>query len=291
MGLTYKLTEDKTAICMNEDRKPIAIEEIEGEEPKEISINAIENLMRIREVGKESKDRKEEIRAMKETFKSIIDLNLEDGKLSEWVQSSLKAIEDVGNFDQKDYVKIEQVENIKRTAQEDLSKKMEDQRKLALENEQKLKDDNEKLNTQIQKLMILDRFATSKFVKDKLNMPVTAVQRYFERNFHVFTDDDGDMKVKGVFEDGTDVLDAEDYGLADFDKALERLVDKSPDREDLLIGAKGGGSGGAGGSISPDGKNPWVDDAFNMYEQGQLIKTNIEKARVLCEQAGKTVNF
>lgn len=289
--IQYKLTEDGKAICMNEEGKPIAIEENEGQDPKEIVINGIENLMKIREVGKESKDRKEEIRSLKENFKPIMDLNLEVDKLPIWVEEASKAIETVGNFNDKDYVKAKEVENIKETAREELKNKMEDQRKLALANEEKLKDENGRLNTQIQKLMIGDRFATSKFVKDKLNMTTTSAQRYFERNFKVFTDDTGETKVKGIFDDGTDILDAEDYDLADFDKSLERLVDKSADRDELLIGAKGGGSGGINDINGTNQKNPWAKDTFNLTEQGNIKKKSIEKARILCEQAGKAVNF
>lgn len=53
-------------------------------------------------------------------------------------------------------------------------------------------------------------------------------------------------------------------------------------------GAAGSGSGGAG---TAGDANPWAEKTLNLTKQGQLIRSDPERARGLCRAAGKTPNW
>ena len=51
-------------------------------------------------------------------------------------------------------------------------------------------------------------------------------------------------------------------------------------------GASGGGAGGGGKGGGADGANPWKKDSFNLTLQGQLLKSDPDKAARLRREAG-----
>ncbi|KMN06756.1 MAG: DUF6651 domain-containing protein [Pseudomonas helleri] len=95
-------------------------------------------------------------------------------------------------------------------------------------------------------------FGRSKFVSDKIAVPPDMLQNTFGKAFKV---EDG--KVVAYGDDGNKIYSRTRPGeLADFDEALESLVERYPHRENILKssgatggGAKGGGNGGGAKSL------------------------------------------
>ena len=87
-------------------------------------------------------------------------------------------------------------------------------------------------------------FARSKFIAEKVAVPVDMVQAFFG---HAFKVEDG--KVVAYGSDGNKVFSRSRPGeVADFDEALSSLIDQYPQRDSILkgTGAQGAGSRGAG---------------------------------------------
>lgn len=77
-----------------------------------------------------------------------------------------------------------------------------------------------------------------------------------------------------------------DLGEVDIDKFVENWS-KSDDGKPFVTPAKGSGSHGSGNGRGSE-INPWSKEAFNMTEQGRIIKSDKDKARRFMKAAGRT---
>lgn len=77
-----------------------------------------------------------------------------------------------------------------------------------------------------------------------------------------------------------------DLGEVDIDKFVENWS-KSDDGKPFVMPAKGSGSHGSGNGRGSE-INPWSKEAFNMTEQGRIIKSDKDKARRFMKAAGRT---
>lgn len=99
---------------------------------------------------------------------------------------------------------------------------------------------NQKLETQLYQEMIGGRFNGSAFIKDKVAIPADFVQARFGQAFKI---EDG--KVVAYDQQGNKVYSRTKPGeLAEFDEALESLVEQYPQKDHILkaSGNSGGGS-------------------------------------------------
>lgn len=95
------------------------------------------------------------------------------------------------------------------------------------------------------KLRLENAFSGSQYIKDQIAVPAPLLQSYFSNSFK---DEDG--KVYAVDATGQKMMSRKKAGdYADFDEAMQILVESSPFKDNLLkSGGSGSGSGGAGGS-------------------------------------------
>ncbi|MDE3932360.1 tape measure protein, partial [Glaesserella parasuis] len=122
--------------------------------------------------------------------------------------------------------------------------------------EQKLADAKalaEKVQGQLHTELIGGSFARSKFVTEKLAMPVDVAQAFFGKHFSI--DENGAILAKDAF--GNEIFSRVKPGQrADFEEALEALVDAYPNKNSILKGSgSSGGGGGAGGSSATKPKS------------------------------------
>lgn len=117
-------------------------------------------------------------------------------------------------------------------------------------------------------------FGASKFIADKLTLPGPAVQPIFAQNFKV---EDG--KVIGYDSAGQQIYSKSKPGsIADFDEALEILVDSWPYKDTILKGANGGGSGGRPGTNGTGGKTITraAFDGKSSSEKATMIREGVQ---------------
>lgn len=109
----------------------------------------------------------------------------------------------------------------------------------------KMKEQVESLNGHLNSEIIGGNFARSKVIQDKLAIPADMVQAKFGSQFKVV-----DGKLVAVGADGNTLYSRNRPGeVANFDEALEMLVDQYPNRDHILkaSGASGSGASAAAG--------------------------------------------
>ena len=151
--------------------------------------------------------------------------------------AALKALETVTNLDQKKLIDAGEVEKVKA----EISKVFE----------AKLNDATAKTQTLEQQLYaekIGGSFARSKLIAEKLAIPSDLVQAKFGQAFKI---EDG--KVVAYDSTGNKIFSRSRPGeLADFDEAIESLIDQYPHKDSILkaSGATGSGANGNDNSSS-----------------------------------------
>lgn len=144
------------------------------------------------------------------------------------------ALATVKNLDDKKLVDAGEVEKVKAEAI-----------KASEEKYAPILKERDELQTQLHGELIGGGFARSQMIKDKISVPADMIQAQFGRNFKV----EGG-KVVAYDNNGNQIFSGSRPGeLADFDEALEQLVNGYQFKDQILKGsqAAGGGAGGQGG--------------------------------------------
>lgn len=223
-----KLKLDEQGRVVVADGKPVYVHD----DGKEIPFDAPAAMQKIGALNVEAKNHRERAEGF-------------EGKLKEFdgldVSAARKAMETLKNLDHKKLVDAGEVEKVKEEVSKALQPKIDEANARAEKLEQQLRD--EKLG---------GSFARSKFIADKLAIPSDLVQARFGSAFKI---EEG--KVVAYQGDSKIFSRTKPGDLADFDEALEILIEAYPQRDHILKGtgasgggASGGGNGGGAGSKS-----------------------------------------
>lgn len=177
-----------------------------------------------------------------------------------------KALETLRNLDDKKLIDAGEVEKVKREAKEAFDRQFEAQYK-------PIEQERNALKSQLHSERLGTAFGRSKFIAEKLAVPVDIVQARFGNHFAV--GDDGKILAKGP--DGNPLYSRARPGEeAGFDEAMEILVEAYPYRDSILKGS-GASGGGAGGSRSADGKRTITRAQFGSMSPAE--QSTIAKAK------------
>lgn len=213
-----------------QDGKPV----YEADDGKVVAFDAAYTNATIKRLNAEAKAHREAKEAAEAKLRDFADLDPEAAR---------KAIETVGNLDAKKLIDAGEAEKALRSAREAYEQKWEAAYK-------PVEAERNALKSQLHNERLAVAFSRSKYIADKLAVPTDIVQARFGAHFTV--GDDGKIQAKGP--DGNPVYSPARPGEpAEFDEALETLVNAYPHRESILKGS-GASGGGAGGSRSADGK-------------------------------------
>ena len=277
MTLSYKLTEDKTAIQMNDKSMPIYIDS--ENDDKEQGIDALHLLQKLPSLQNDLKTKRKEASDLKgisdtleglkfdissvdnlkneiSSLKSISSV-MEASEISDmaaYITKANEAFDTLSSLKGKDLKNAEEVEKIKKKAMDkiakDLSGKYQVEKDEFLTN---LKDRDKtilKNESDLYELFVSDKFNSSPFVKDKLARSSREARLLFSDNFKVELTENGDRKAIGYL-DGEKINSLEQPGnYAGFEEALKIMVENDQDKESLL---KGGGKSGTGSRNSSIG--------------------------------------
>lgn len=159
--------------------------------------------------------------------------------------AAIKALETVKNLDDKKLVDAGEVERVKAAVKESVTKEFAP-----------IAEERDKLRTELFNEKIGGSFLRSPLLngpKSLLVCPPDMAQAFFGKHFSIV-----DGKVIAKTADGKEIYSKKKHGeLADFDEALEILVDSYPGKQHILRGngASGGGAGqgkGGGGGGGAD---------------------------------------
>ena len=217
-----KLKLDDSGNAVLQDGKPVYVHD----DGKEVAFDAPATVATITRLNAEAKSHREGKEAAEKLLKGF------DG--IEDPAAARKALETLANLDAKKLVDAGEIEKVK----SEISKAFQAQ----------LDDANTKAQTLEQQLYgekIGGSFARSKVIAEKLAVPADMVQATFGNRFKI---EDG--KVVAYDANGNKIFSRARPGeLADFDEALETLVDSYPHKDHILksSGANGGGAPNGGG--------------------------------------------
>ena len=212
-----KLKMDKDGhVVVNADGNPIYVHD----DGTEAQFDAQKAFDKIKSLGEEAKGWRLKYEKTEKTLKDFE--GIEDP------QVAIKAMAIVKNLDQKKLIDAGEVEKVKGEVQKAMQAKID-------EVSTQLTD----AKAVLQRELIGGRFARSKFINEKLVIPIDLVQAKFEAAFKIV-----DGKVIAHDAHGNQIYSKERPGEpADFEEAMSVLVDTYPNRDSILKGTGGAGAG------------------------------------------------
>lgn len=245
--MKLKTTEiDGTIYAMVQDGKPVYTDD----SGKDIAFDAVHSADTIKRLNGEAKGHREAKEAAEKALKAFE--GIDDP------EAALKALSTVQNLDDKKLVDAGEVEKVKAEA----IKAVEEKYKPTVERA-------EALEKQLRQEKIGGSFARSKFIADKLAVPAPMVEKTFGEHFTI---EDGKIIAKDT--NGNQIYSKERPGEpADFDEALETLVDNFPYRDSIVKGRGSNGSGAPGGGQGANGGKMIARAEFDKLAPEQRMKT------------------
>jgi len=176
-------------------------------------------------------------------------------------EAARKALETVKNIKDGDLIQAGKVEEIKAAAKRAAEEQVEAANKQFVAELAKTKTERDALQNQLYDEKIGGSFDRSKFIADKLAIPGDIAKAAFGRAFKI---EDGKMVAYDAT--GNKIFSRTRIGeLANFDEALETLVESYPHRDQIMKGSGASGSGASGGAGS-GGKKAYSRAEFNTFD-------------------------
>lgn len=247
-----KLKRDDKGNVIVQDDKPVFI----AEDGKEIVFDYPATLATISRLNGEAKghrERAEAAEAVAKTFEGIED-----------PEKARSALETVKNLDSKKLFDAGKVDEIKAEA-----KKAFDEQLRSLEEKYKpVLAERDGLKASLVNEIVGGSFSRSKYISEKLAIPFDIAQARFGSSFSV------EENNRIVAKDGKgNVLysRAKPGEIAEFDEALELLVDAYPYKDSILKGTGASGGGAGGTKTGTDGKKQMTRTQFDALDPAAKV--------------------
>lgn len=241
--LDMKLKLDANGVPALQDGKPVYIKD-DGSEVAFDAAGTVATITRLNAEAKTHRERAESAEGKLKSFEGIADPT-----------AAIKALEVVKNLDAKQLVDAGQVEKVRQEAIKAVEEKYAPIIK-----------ERDMLQSTLSGERLSGSFAKSKFVAEKLAIPADIAMAKFGSHF---TTENG--RFVGKDSAGNVIYSPTRPGeMADFDEALQVLVDGYSFRDSILKGAggSGGGSSGKGGS---GGKQTYTRAQFNQMPAAEQM--------------------
>jgi hypothetical protein len=247
--------DDKGAVVV-QDEKPVYV----ADDGKEVVFDYPATLATIARLNSEAKGHREAKEELEEKFKPFE--GIEDPA------KALKALEIVKNLDDKKLIEAGEVDKVRLEAKA----AYDDQVKGIEKKYQPVIAERDKFKGELQKEILGGAFSRSQYIAEKLAVPADIVQARFGRSFII---EEG-SKIVGLDAAGERIFSRGRPGeVADFDEALETLVEEYPYRDTIVKGS-GASGGGASGSIKTVGGKKTMTrahfDTLGAAEKATIVK-------------------
>lgn len=244
-----KLKLDANGNAVLQDGKPVYITD-DGKEVAFDAASTVATISRLNAEAKTHRERAEGAEAKLRGFDGITD-----------PAAAIKALNIIKNLDDKKLVDAGDVERVKTEA----IKAVEDKYAPVVKR-------NAELEAALYTEKVGGAFTRSKLITDKFAIPADLVQARFGSHFKV---EDG--KMVAVDAAGNRIFSRARPGeLADFDEALEVLVDQYPYKANILKGSGQSGSGAPGSQGQGGGKRTLTRAQFDALPAGEKAKAATE---------------
>jgi hypothetical protein len=247
-----KLKLDDAGHVVVQDGKPVYM----TDDGKEVAFDAPGTAATISRLNAEAKGHRERAETAEKSLKAFE--GIEDPK------AAIAALTTIKNLDDKKLIDAGEVEKVKA----ETIKALEAQYAPTVKKAQDLE-------AALYAEKIGGSFARSKFIADKIAIPPDMMEAKFGSAFKI---EDG--KVAAYDHTGKAIYSKSRPGeLADFDEALEVLVDTYPHRDGVLKGNNNGGAGSRGGT-SPGGSKTIGRAAFESLDPAAKMKAISEGVKL-----------
>lgn len=235
-----KLKLDDAGHVVVSDGKPVYVHD----DGKEVAFDAPATVAKISQLNGEAKGHRERAEAAEGKLKAFE--GIEDS------EAARKALETVKNLKDGELVTAGKVEEIKAAAKKAAEDQVAAAAKASNEKIKELETKSGALETALFSEKVGGAFSRSKFIAEKLAVPSDMVQAMFGNRFKV----EGN-KIIGIGADNQPIYSRSKAGeIADFDEALESMVDGYAQRDHILKGTGNQGDGARhnNGGNPPGGK-------------------------------------
>jgi hypothetical protein len=216
-GKTFAEVQEGKPLYVHDDGKEVAFD----------APGTVATISRLNGEAKGHREAKEAAEARLKAFEGI-----EDG------EAARKALETIRNIDEGKLIAAGKVEEIKAAAKKAAEEQVAAANKAHAEELATTKAERDKLQSALYDEKIGGSFSRSKFIADKIAIPADLLQAQFGQRFKV---EEG--RIVAYDQAGNKIFSRVKPGdIADFDEALEVLVDAYPHKDAILKGS-GGGSG------------------------------------------------
>jgi hypothetical protein len=240
-----KLKLDEAGKVVVKDGLPVYVHD----DGKELAFDAAAATSTISRLNGEAQKHRED--------KQAIELKLKAFEGLDDPEAAKKAVELMKNIDDKKLVDAGKVEEVKRAAVTAAEEKHAAAAKTHALELKTVSDKYEALTSQYNTEKVGGAFKGSKFIADKVRIPPDMVDAKFGRHFKV---EEG--KLVGYDNSGNKMYSRSKPGeLADFEEAIETLIESYPSKADILKGSGHSGSGAKdeGGDKKPGGGSGTVN--------------------------------
>lgn len=242
-----KLKLDEHGHVVVKDGHPVYVHD-DGREIPHDAAGTVATISRLNGEAKSHRERAEAAEARVKLFEGIED-----------AEAARKAIETVKNIKDGELVAAGKVEEIKAAAKKAAEEQVEAANKQFVTDLTKTKSERDALQQQLYDERIGGSFDRSKFIADKLAIPGDMARAAFGKAFKI---EEG--KVVAYDANGNKIFSRVRPGdIANFDEALETLVESYPHRDQILKGSGASGSGASGGGGSGTGSKTLSRTAFD----------------------------
>lgn len=260
--MKLKLNEQGNVVV--QDGKPVYIHD----DGKEVAFDAPAAVSKIASLNSEAKGHRERAEGAESKLK-VFD-GIEDA------EGARKALETLKNIDEGKLIAAGKVEEIKAAAAKAAQEQVAAANKAHAEELARTKSDLEKTTAMLYAEKIGGSFNRSKFIADRSAIPADLMQARFGSQFKV---EDG--KIIAYDNAGNKIFSRSKPGeVAEFDEALETLVDQYPYRDQILKGSGASGMGAQGGAqgVGSGGRKTITRADFAKLSPADQMKAGREMA-------------
>lgn len=255
---SYQPKLDEAGAVETKDGFPVWVDE----DGNESAFDVNDLSMKVLAANAESKKRKQRLRDMEERLAHVKDI--ED--LGAFLEEAEKNRDAVRALSEKDVRKVETVDKIKAEMKDGFKAKEEQIRSEFKTKLEQLQQTVEAKDAQIRKLLVSNKFAASDLFSGSepiTTLPPGKAEACYGHHFKVEELDGEGVRLVAYY-NGEPIYSRERVGEhAEFDEAIQRLIDLDPDR-DRILRATGGGTGAGGGTAGTPGRK---DDLKTLVER------------------------
>lgn len=226
-----KLKTDDAGHVVVQDGKPVFVDDA----GKDVAFDVPAAISKIASLNAEAKTHREGKEAAETKLKAFE--GIEDA------DAARKALETVANLDAGQLVTAGKVEEIKAAAKKAAEEQVAAAAKASNEKITELTSQRDTLQADLYTEKVGGAFSRSKFITEKVAVPVDMLQSTFGTRFKV---ENG--RVVGYGADGQPIYSRARVGeIADFDEAIETMIDGYANKDQILKGSGHSGGGSDGG--------------------------------------------